>query len=46
MKIKVLCMICNKEFETEEMEWDETIESYYPKKDFICFDCQEDNNLI
>lgn len=48
MKIKKLCEICNREFEAEEeqLEWDNALCKYLPKEEIICFNCQEDNNLI
>ena len=47
MKIKILCDICNREFETEErqLEWDEVLEAYIPKEAIICPDCEGDRDI-
>lgn len=44
MKEKVLCEICNREFETEEeqMEWDNALCKHLPKTECICPDCKKD----
>jgi len=44
MKEKVLCIICNKEFETDEetFEFDDTLLKYLPKMEYICPECKED----
>lgn len=44
MKHKILCDICNREFETEEkhQEWDEVLEKYILKEVIICPNCEED----
>ena len=44
MKEKVLCIICNREFETneEQLEFDEVLNKYLPKMEYICPDCKKD----
>ena len=44
MKEKVLCIICNREFETneEQFEFDEISSKFLPKLEYTCPDCKED----
>lgn len=44
MQEKVLCVSCNREFETEEEqeEWDEALCKYLPKNESVCPNCKKD----
>lgn len=48
MKHKILCSICNREFETDEetLEYDEALCKYLPKEEIICPDCKKDRDTI